>query len=270
MTGRKYKMNWKEKYGEWGVILGATEGMGKSMAEAIAERGMSVVLVGRREEMLKELGKEISAKYGVDHKVVRADFALDGCVETVTKVTDELDMGFMSYVACSHQFGKVQNMPWEDHWRMMNVNVISFMKFMYHYLTIFAKQDRGAIINISSMTGITSSPYIAQYGAGKAYILKMTEAIAYECAKTNVDVLVITAGSTITPTWLKNQPGGPAGEEARKKAMLPEDVIAEAVEELGKKRSIVAGTGNKAAVRHFLTDMTADEQAAMMGSYYES
>jgi len=264
------EMNWKEKYGEWGVVLGATEGMGQCMAEAIAERGMNVVLVGRREEMLRDLGKEISKKYGVAHKVVRADFAVDGCVETVTKVTDALDMGFMSYVACSHQFGKVQNMPWEDHWRMMNVNVISFMKFMYHYLAIFAKQDRGAIINISSLTGITSSPYIAQYGAGKAYILKMTEAVAYECAKTNVDVLVITAGSTITPTWLKNQPGGPAGEAARKKAMLPEDVIAEAVEELGKKRSIVAGDGNKAAVRHFLTDMTADEQAAMMGSYYES
>lgn len=262
-------MNWKEKYGEWGVVLGATEGMGKCMAEAIAEKGMSVVLVGRREKELKELGVEISAKYGVDHKVVRADFAQEDCIETVTQATKDLDMGFMSYVACSHQFGKVQDTPWEDQWRMMNVNVISFMKYLYHYLGIFAKQDRGAIINISSLTAITSSPYNAQYGAGKAYILKMTEAVAYECAKTNVDVLALTAGSTVTPTWLKNMPGGPDGEKARKAAMLPEDVIAEAIEELGKTRSIVAGVGNKAAVRHFLVDMTADEQAAMMGSYYE-
>lgn len=262
-------MNFREKYGEWGVVLGATEGIGKCMAEAIAEKGMNVVLVGRREEMLKEAGEEISAKYGVQYKVVRADFAREDSVEIVTQATKDLDMGFMSYVACSHQFGKVQNMPWEDHWRMMNVNVITFMKFMYHYLGIFAKQDRGAIINISSLTGITSSPYIAQYGAGKAYILKMTEAIAYECAKTNVDVLVITAGSTVTPTWLKNQPGGPDGEKARKAAMLPEEVVAEAIAELGHKRSIVAGERNKAAVRHFLTDMTPDEQAQMMGSYYE-
>ncbi|NLX93097.1 MAG: SDR family NAD(P)-dependent oxidoreductase, partial [Clostridiales bacterium] len=149
------------------------------------------------------------------------------------------------------------------------VNVISFMKFLYHYLGIFAKQDRGAIINISSITAVTSSPYNAQYGAGKAYILKMTEAVAYECAKTNVDVLALTAGSTVTPTWLKNMPGGPDGEKARKAAMLPEDVIAEAVEELGKTRSVVAGERNKASVKHFSTNMTADEQAAMMGSYYE-
>lgn len=41
-------MNYKEKYGEWGLILGATEGIGKAFAEGIAEKGMNVVLVGRR------------------------------------------------------------------------------------------------------------------------------------------------------------------------------------------------------------------------------
>ena len=261
--------NFREKYGEWGVVLGATEGMGKAMAEGIAERGMSVVLVGRREEKLKELGEEIKAKYGVDAKVVRADFSEDGAVEAVTKVTDELDMGFMSYVACLHKFGKIQDQAWEDHWRMMNVNVITFMKFMYHYTKIFAAKDKGAIINISSLTGITSSPYNAQYGAGKAYILKMTEAVAYECAKTNVDVEVITAGSTVTPTWLKNMPGGPDGERARAAAMMPEEVIGEALEELGKTRSVVAGEKNKQSVKFFYEGMTADERAAKMGSYYE-
>ena len=42
-------MNLREKYGEWGIILGATEGVGKAFAEKIASEGMSVVLVGRRE-----------------------------------------------------------------------------------------------------------------------------------------------------------------------------------------------------------------------------
>ena len=53
-------MNLREKYGEWGIILGATEGVGKAFAEKIASEGMSVVLVGRREEKLQELGKSIS------------------------------------------------------------------------------------------------------------------------------------------------------------------------------------------------------------------
>ncbi|MDD5972898.1 MAG: SDR family NAD(P)-dependent oxidoreductase, partial [Spirochaetales bacterium] len=105
-------MTLREKYGEWGIILGATEGVGKAFAEKIASEGMSVVLVGRREEMLKELGKSIHEKYGVDYKVIRADFAQSDCTDKIFEETKDLDMGFMSYVACFHTFGKLQDTPW--------------------------------------------------------------------------------------------------------------------------------------------------------------
>lgn len=57
-------MTLREKYGEWGIILGATEGVGKAFAEKIASEGMSVVLVGRREEKLHELGKRSAPNTG--------------------------------------------------------------------------------------------------------------------------------------------------------------------------------------------------------------
>ena len=107
---------------------------------------------------------------------------------------------------------------------MINVNVMTFLKCFYHYMGIFAKQDRGAVINVSSLTAISSSPYNAQYGAGKSYIKKLTEAVAAECESTNVDVEVITLGTTITPSLLSNLPGGPAGEAVMKAAMTPESL----------------------------------------------
>lgn len=59
-------MNLREKYGEWGIILGATEGVGKAFAEKIASEGMSVVLVGRREEKRNFRSLErVSAKHMV-------------------------------------------------------------------------------------------------------------------------------------------------------------------------------------------------------------
>ena len=61
---------------------------------------MSVVLVGRREEKLNELGASIKERFGVDYKVIRADFADSSCTEKFFKETEGLDMGFMSYVAC--------------------------------------------------------------------------------------------------------------------------------------------------------------------------
>lgn len=262
-------MNLKEKYGEWGIILGATEGVGKAFCEKIAAGGMNVVMVGRREQMLQELGKEIAAKYGVEYLVIRADFSEADAAEKIFEKTKDLDMGFMSYVACFHTFGKLQDTPWEKHEQMINVNIITFLKCFYHYMEIFAKQDRGAIINVSSLTGISSSPYNAQYGAGKSYILKLTEAVAYEAAKTNVDVEVITLGTTITPSLLKNLPGGPAGEAVMKKALTPEACVDEAFENLGKKFSVIAGEHNKADVHEWRANHTDDEYIAYMGSFYE-
>lgn len=262
-------MNLKEKYGEWGIILGATEGVGKAFCEKIASEGMNVVMVGRREEMLKTLGEEISAKYGVNHLVIKADFANPSSIDEIFEKTKDLDMGFMSYVACFHTFGKLQDTTWEKHEQMLNVNVITFLKCFYHYMKIFSNQDRGAIINVSSLTGISASPYNAQYGAGKAYILKLTEAVAYESAKTNVDVEVITLGTTITPSLLKNLPGGPAGEAVMKSALTPEACVEEAFENLGKKLSIIAGEHNKDNIHNWKANHTEDEFISYMGSFYE-
>lgn len=262
-------MNLREKYGEWGVVLGATEGVGKAFCEKLAMEGMSIVMIGRREEKLKQLGADLKRQYGVDYKVVRADLSESDSTDKIFAATDGLDIGFMTYVACLHSFGKIQDTPWEMHEAMLNVNVISFMKCFYHYMKIFSAQDRGAVINISSMTGISSSPWNGQYGAGKAYILKMTEAVACEVEKTNVDVEVITLGTTLTPSLLSNLPGGPAGEQVMKVAMTPEAVVEEAFSKLGKEFSVIAGERNKASVHDWKANHTEDEYIRYMGSFYQ-
>ena len=252
-------MNLREKYGEWGLILGATEGVGKAFCEKIAAGGMNVVMVGRREEKLNVLAGEIRETYGVETKVVRADFSQPGAAETVFAATEGLDMGFMSYVACLHSFGKIQDTPWEKHEAMINVNVVTFLKCFHHYMRIFATQDRGAVINVSSMTGISSSPWNGQYGAGKAFILKMTEAVACECEGTGVDVEVITLGTTLTPSLLSNLPGGPQGEAVMKIALTPEECVDEAFEKLGKELSVIAGQRNKDSVHDWKANHTEDD-----------
>lgn len=263
------EMNLREKYGEWGIILGATEGVGKAFCEKIAKGGMSVVMVGRREQKLQELGEELKSKYGVDYKVVKADLSEYNATDTIFAATDGLDMGFMSYVACLHSFGKIQDTPWEMHEKMMTLNVYNFMKCFYHYMCIFAAQDRGAVINISSMTAISSSPWNGQYGAGKAYNLKMTEAVAGETEKTNVDVEAITLGTTLTPSLLRNLPGGPAGEAAMKRALTPEQVADEAFDVLGKELSHIAGETNRANIHDWKANHSEDDYIRYMGSFYE-
>ena len=171
-------MNLKEKYGEWGIVLGATEGVGEAFCKKLAEGGMNIVMVGRREELMREKAEKFKAEYGVDYKVVRADLSEpDEACEKIFAATEGLDMGFMSYVACLHHFGRFQEVDLETHEKCLNVNVISFLRIFHHYMKDFAAKDRGAVINVSSMTGISGSPFNGEYGAGKAYILLVGEAL---------------------------------------------------------------------------------------------
>lgn len=262
-------MNLREKYGEWGIVLGATEGVGEAFCKKLAEGGMNLVMVGRREELLHEKGEHFKSEYGVDYKVVRADLSEpDDACEKIFAATKGLDMGFMSYVACLHRFGKFQDTTIDQHLKMVNVNVISFLRLFHHFMGIFAKQDRGAVINVSSMTGLSSSPWNAEYGAGKSYILKLTEAVACECEKTGVDVEVCTLGTTLTPTAMKNLPGGPEGEKVVALAQTPDEVADEAFEKLGKEFSIITGERNKRSVHDWKANHTADEYIRYMGSFY--
>jgi len=255
-------------YGEWGVVLGATEGLGKGIAERIAAYGMNVVLVGHHTDDLISVAEEINEEYGVKTLTVFSDFSTNDAALPVFEATRNLDIGFMSYVACLHRFGRVQDTSWEDHQRMLNVNINSFLAFFHHYLGIFSKQNRGLIINISSLTAISSSPYNGQYGAGKAYIKKMTEAAACEMRNTPVRIMCATLGSTRTPSFLSNLPGGPNGERALSHAMTIEDTLDEIFSNIGKVRSLVVGVRAKGAVQRY-KDKSYDEAAEEMGAYYE-
>jgi len=263
------KLDFKGRFGEWGVVLGASEGLGKGIAERIAEYGMNVVLVGHHLDDLAVASAEIGNTYGVKTMIVRADFSEDNAMEQVFAKTDGLDVGFMSYVACLHKFGKVQDTSWEDHKKMLNVNINSFLAALHHYLGIFAKQDRGLIINISSLAGIASSPYNGEYGAGKSYIKKMTEAAAFEMRKTGVMVRCVTLGSTRTPSFLSNLPGGPLGQRAIEHAMTIEDTLDGIFSGIDKERSYVVGERAKGAAHRYEVEYTYDQAAEEMGAYYE-
>src|SRR5260370_21507682 len=64
----------KERFGPWALVTGASSGIGKEFARQIAASGINIVLVARREGLLKEVGVEFSKRYGVEHRVVGLDF----------------------------------------------------------------------------------------------------------------------------------------------------------------------------------------------------
>ena len=256
---RRIPVNLRERYGEWGVVLGAAEGIGKAICEKLAEGGMNVIMVDRRDDLLPELGQDLSTMYGVETKSVKADFSEPDAADSIFAASEGLDLGFMSYVASMNAFGDFAEIPWEKHVRALQVNVGTFLACFYHYMKIFTAQNRGGVINIASVNAISGSPWNGQYAAGKAYILKLTESVAGETEKTNVDVLAVTLGTTLTPNLLRNLPDGPMKEVGIKRGMTSEAVAEEAFSALGRRLSVIAGEMNREEIHEWQSNHTADE-----------
>merc|ERR1711874_2268 len=77
------KKDFASKYGEWGLVTGCTQGIGREYARELAARGMNLVLVSRNKETLGLLSKEIEEKFPVKTEVIVVDFTDPRAVETV-------------------------------------------------------------------------------------------------------------------------------------------------------------------------------------------
>ena len=82
----------KARYGPWALVTGASSGIGREFARQIAASGINVVLVARREAMLRDAGAELSNDYGVAHRIVVADLSEEGFLSKLTAATDGLDI----------------------------------------------------------------------------------------------------------------------------------------------------------------------------------
>src|SRR6202022_1759548 len=85
------------KYGPWALVAGASDGVGAAFAEGLAERGVNVVLVARRQAVLDEVAAGIAGRTGVETRTLAVDLAEREAASVVATATDDLDIGFLAY-----------------------------------------------------------------------------------------------------------------------------------------------------------------------------
>eukprot|EP01105_Mastigella_eilhardi_P022970 TRINITY_DN5737_c0_g1_i2.p1 TRINITY_DN5737_c0_g1~~TRINITY_DN5737_c0_g1_i2.p1 ORF type:complete len:146 (-),score=40.90 TRINITY_DN5737_c0_g1_i2:693-1130(-) len=85
-----YRFDWSPYRGEWGVVTGASDGLGKAYAMELARRKVNVVLIARRQQVLEEVAKSVREAHGVQTRCIAADFASADLNELYNGIKEKL------------------------------------------------------------------------------------------------------------------------------------------------------------------------------------
>ena len=168
---RLWKIDLKQRYGEWAVITGATDGIGLEYARTFAKRGLSLVLVARNEVKLAKVKAELSPITQV--VTVIADLNSDDptLYERISAEIDgnNRDIGilFNNAGVMYDSPNRFMDQPEDKVWQHIRVNIAAVLMLTRAVLPGMIKRRRGLIINMSSIAAYKPLPLMGVYSASK-------------------------------------------------------------------------------------------------------
>lgn len=206
------------------VVTGGGSGMGRELVLQLLKRGARVITVDINEAALKETATLANAGDALTTTVL--NIADRAAVETFA--TDAIARygavdGIINNAGIIQPFVRVRDLEWAAIERVMNVNWVGTLAMTKAFLPHLLQRPEGHIMNISSMGGFLPVPGQAIYGASKAAVKLMTEALYAELQGTNVHVTVVFPGAIATNISANSgvKMDVPADEAAKKSSLKP-------------------------------------------------
>jgi len=191
------------KLGEWAVVTGATDGIGKGYAQQLAKRGLNIVLVSRTPHKLQNVGAEIAEKYKVKTKIVDIDFTTDKEVyERIVKETVGLEVGVLvNNVGMSYDhpeyFLDIEDAGNKVR-KLVDCNIMSMMDMTRAVLPGMVARGRGAVINLSSFSSCGPCPLLAVYAGTKAFVTQFSGDLEYEYRAKGIVTQCVAPGYVVS------------------------------------------------------------------------
>lgn len=182
------------RYGVWAVVTGASEGIGREFAICLGKAGVNLVLVARREAVLREPADELGRKHGIVTRTIAADLAHRDGMQAVIEGTRELDVGVLVAAAGFGTSGSFVDSPMEEELAMLDANCCAVAVLAHHFGKRFAERRRGALVLMSSLLAFQGVPGAANYAATEAYVQSLAEGLRAELRPFGVDVIASAPG----------------------------------------------------------------------------
>ena len=181
----------------WAVVTGASSGLGREFALALAARGHPVLAVARRGERLRELADEVGARGGRLEPLV-ADLSTTAGVEALLVRAAQLELELLVNNAGVATYGPFGASQVERDRELLRLNVEAIVALTGGLLPALLARGHGGIINVASQMAFQPMPYFAAYAASKAFVLSFSEALAEELRGTGVRVTAVAPGFAST------------------------------------------------------------------------
>jgi short-subunit dehydrogenase len=232
----------------YALVTGASKGIGRAMAEELAKKGFSLLLVARSEEILKKLGEELQTKYKIEARHLTMDLATPGSAKAIFDwcVENNFQVNALVNNAGYGLSGEFEKYPLSNHLDMMQLNMQIPVELCYLFLPQLKKQERSYILNISSTSAYQAIPLMSVYAASKVFVLYFSRGLRQELKESSVSVTCISPGPTDSEFVVRAQIKEKGLKAAKKVNMTPEAVASIAVKAmLEGKSEVIVGMLNK-------------------------
>jgi uncharacterized protein len=258
-----------DRYGPWALVAGASDGIGAAYARAMAERGINVVLIARRQQKLDDVADRIRVHTGVRTRVLAIDLAMNNAMAMIEDVTADLEIGMLMYCAGADPAYKPFLASSIDFAvSLAQRNCVVPMQLCHHFAPAMVVRGKGGIVLVGSAAGLVGGPNMAAYGATKAFGMVLAEGLWAELHDKGVDVLGLVLGATDTPALrrllaARGILASPGDTSPIPGALTPEETVAEAIASLRSGPTCFVGERTRQSAAH-LASLTRNDAVNLL------
>ena len=216
------------------LVTGASSGIGKEISIYLSKLGYDLIIVGRRENRLKETKKLCKT----DVEIIELDLAEEKNVFKLYELTRDKNIDFLVNNAGFGLFGFFNETDLDTELKMIDLNIKCVHILTKLFLQDFVKRDYGYILNVASSAGFMAGPKLSTYYSTKNYVLKETMAIYEELRHMNSNVVI----SALCPGPVETEFNKVAHGSFNTKSTTPKYVAKYAVDNTLKKKLIIIPT----------------------------
>ena len=230
--------------GRWGLVTGASSGLGEEFARQLAGRRMKLVISARRAERLERLAAELRRDFTIEVVVEPADLGVAGEPLRLWQAASHgRSIALLVNNAGFGAKGRFDEIEPERQAQMIQLNCTALLELAHAALAAMRPRGDGGIINVASVAAFQPVPHMATYAASKAFVLSLSESLWAENLEAGVRVVALCPGRT--PTEFQSIAGsGDPGDGLAVRS--PHEVVSAGLEALESGRiSVVPGWPNR-------------------------